>query len=229
MISLNLLPDIKKEYLRSQRIKRFFIMSSILVSAVAIASVLMMSAYVLGVQRLQIANSQRSIDASIKIIAETEDLAKIVTIRNQLEALPQLHESKNVVTRLFSFIEILTPDSIYLSEVVVDFEDSTFELRGTGDDFKAINTYVDTLKNASFVYAGNEDAMLAFNSVVLDAISIDDEISRFKIVFSYEPTIFSNRVEDLRLTVPNIISTQSEAERPKTLFRELPLGEDQAL
>lgn len=184
-----------------------------------------MSLYVFGVQKLQIANSQRNIDASIKTLAETKDLDKIVTVNNQLEALPDLHEAKNVVSRLFGFIKVLTPDTINLNEVTVDFDNNSFEILGSGEDFKAINTYVDSLKNASFIYADNKNATLAFSSVVLDTIVKDDVESRFKVKFVYEPTIFDNHTEGLKLTVPKITSTQSSTERPKSIFQETPLDE----
>ncbi len=227
MISLNLLPDIKKEYLKSQRMKQLFVTGAFLISMVAIGSVLLMSTYVFGVQKLTIANEQSSIDANIAVLADTEDLDKILTVKNQLESLPSLHESKVAVSRLFDFIKVLTPDSITLNEVKVDFENQSIAIKGTGDDFKSINTYVDSLKNASFIYNGNEDSTMAFSSVVLDTIAVskNEESSSFKLVLDYETTIFSNYIEGLKLTVPNITSTQSETERPKSIFQEVPLEE----
>lgn len=217
MITLNLLPDIKKEYLKANRRKSMFMMVAFLVSATSVAAVALVAIYVLGVQKLQIANSQNSIDFSIKTLNETEDLDKIVTVQNQLNALPSLYEQKVVASKLFDYLKIVTPNEVRLSRVSVEYDDFLVEVRGTGEDFKAVNTFVDSLKNASFTFAQNDQKTLAFSSVVLDSISSDSEAS-FRVSFSYDPQIFDINVAGLKLTVPNITSTRSQTEKPKSLF-----------
>ncbi len=218
MITLNLLPDIKKEYLKSQHKKRLFIMGSFMIIVVAIGSVALMSMYTFGVQKLQILNSQDSINDSVKTLGETPDLAKMVSVQNQLSALPGLHDSKTAVTKLFDFLKILTPNDVSLSSIIVNFEESIVEIKGTGKDFKAVNTFVDTLKNASYVYTENDESALAFESVVLSRIGKEDESASFKIEMSYDPLIFDNTTEGLKMSVPNITSTRSETEKPSSLF-----------
>jgi len=201
MITLNLLPDIKKEYLKSRRTKSLFVVGAFFVSAGAVTLVALMASYVLGVQTLQISSSQNSIDESTIILTETEDLAKVITIQKQLQALPSLHESTTKVSRLFNYLKVITPDEVNLSSVDIDFEDQTVEIKGSASDFKSINTFIDSLKNATYTYKGNTEENLAFSSVVLGSIATDDDESSFKITFEYESDIFDPTKEKLVLTV----------------------------
>lgn len=217
MITLNLLPDVKKEYINSKRTKQLITLSAFGVAAVAIATTVLMAVYVSGVQRLQINNSQNSIDESIKILTEAEDLAKIVTVQNQLGALPQIEDETIAVNRLFNYLSIITPNDISLTQINIDYEDNAVEIRGSGTDFKAVNTYVDTIKNASYTYSGGETSVLAFSSVVLDSINNDD-VAGFRVLFVFDPLIFDSNTEGVKLAVPSITSTRSQTEKPKSLF-----------
>jgi len=220
MITLNLLPDIKKEYLKSRRTKSLFVVGAFFISAGAVTLVVLIASYVLGVQTLQITSSQNSIDESKEILTETEDLAKVVTIQKQLQALPSLHEATTKVSRLFNYLKVIIPDGVSLSSVEIDFDDQTAEIKGTASDFKSINTFIDSLKNATYEYKGNTEESLAFSSVVLGSIANNDDESSFKITFEYESDIFDPNKEKLVLTVPSITSTQSQTGRPKSLFNE---------
>ncbi len=217
MITLNLLPDIKKEYLKANRTKRMLLMTAFFVSVGFIAATVLVALYVLGVQKLQISNSQGSIDQSINTLTWTEDLDKIVTIQNQLNALPSLHEGTTAAGRLFDYLEVLTPNDVNLTSVRIEYSDNLVEIKGTGTDFKSVNTFVDTLKNATFTYTDSNGSSLAFSSVVLGSIQVDKRTS-FKVTFVYEPEIFDPNIAGIKLSVPNITSTRSQTEKPKSLF-----------
>lgn len=218
MITLNLLPDIKKEYIKSRRTTRLFVTGAFFISAGAIAVVVLMSMYVFGVQTIQIASSQGSIDDSIETLVGTEDLDKIVTVQNQLNALPSLHQGTVAASRLFDDLKVLVPNDVSINAITIDYANSTIEIKGQGKDFKSVNTFVDTLKNASYVYSENNETTLAFSSVVLGSIGKTEDSASYKITLVYDPIIFDTNIEGLKLTVPNITSTRSQTEKPKSLF-----------
>ncbi len=218
MITLNLLPDIKKEYMKAKRTKRLFVTIALFVSAGSIAAVVLMAMYVLGVQTLQVSNSQGSIDDSIATLTGTEDLDKMVTVQNQLDALPPLHQGTVVASRLFDDLIVLVPNEVSLNSIAIDYTKYTIEMKGQGSDFKSVNTFVDTLKNASFVYDDNDQSALAFSSVVLGSIGKSDDSTSFKITLVFDPLIFDTNITGLKLSVPNITSTRSQTEKPKSLF-----------
>ncbi len=170
MITLNLLPDIKKEYLKAKRTKGMITMFAFGAGAAAIAATVLMAIYVLGVQKLQISSSQGSIDESVRVLMETEDLDKIVTIQNQLKALPTIEDTTVAVDRLFGYLATITPNEVSLTQLTIDYEDNSVVLSGNGENFKEVNRFVDTLKNATYVYTDHTEPTLAFSSVVLDSI-----------------------------------------------------------
>lgn len=229
MITLNLLPDIKKEYLRSQRVKRLFIVGAVLVTSAFVAVVILLSLFVFGAQNLHLNGVQGDIDEALENLQSQQDLSKVITIQKQLEALPDLHDERPAVDRLFGYLARVVPEDITLSQVEMQFEDSeTAELNGAGPDPKAINTFVDTLKNASFTYSidGVETTINPFSSVVLDSVGVEAEETSYSIILEYDPVLFDNRIEDGKLTVPKITSSTSVQERP-VLFQELQSEEEE--
>ena len=216
MITLNLLPDIKKEYLNTQRFKRLFIVGSIVISSVFIAGAVLLALFVFGVQRLQLSNTQSEIDSSLSQLQSVQDLDKIVTIQKQLEVLPGLHNDKPAANRLFGYLSTLVPSSVNLSKVEIMFDADTLggELSGSAPSPKDVNIFVDTLKNAEFTYTGADAPIKPFYSVVLaDPIVEADEVT-YKISIKFDALLFDNTLQGAKLSVPNITTSNSVTERP---------------
>lgn len=219
MITLNLLPDIKKEYLRSQRIKRLFVAGAALVSGGFIALVVLLGLFVFGAQKLHLSRVQSDIDEAANTLQSQPDLDKVVTIQKQLDSLPGLHEQKPAADRLLGYLNTVVPKDISLTGVEItlyDGEDVT--ISGLGNDPKAVNIFVDTLKNATFTYiddSGTEQSIEPFSRVVLDSISVDNtEGTTYRINLEYDELIFDNTIKDWELKVPKITTSASVQERP---------------
>lgn len=221
MITLNLLPDIKREFLRSQRVKKLFILGAIMVSGVFVGAVVLLGLYI-GSQKLHLNSVQSDIDESLAALQAQSELSKVVTIQKQLSSLPGLHEANPATDRLLGYLEIVVPVGITLSSVEIDFDEgeNTAILSGAGPDPKAINVFVDTLKNANFNYDGNETPFQPFSDVVLESVSVGEEATSYQISLIFDSKLFDNTVNNGKLTVPNITSSNSVQERP-TLFQEL--------
>lgn len=215
MISLNLLPDIKKEYLKTQRLKRLFVMGSFIISAGFVALAILLAIFVFGVQRLQLSTVQSDIDSSLDQLQSVEDLDKIVTIQKQLGSLPELHEEKPSVDRLFNYLSMLVPNDVRLTEIELIFDDELRgELNGIAATPKAVNVFVDTIKNAELTYEGAESPIKPFTSVVLEDSIVDDGEVSYQINIRFDETLFDNTLTDVELSVPNITTTSSVTERP---------------
>src|SRR5690606_8952134 len=147
---INLLPDVKQEFIKSQRTKRMFIAGAFLVSAACVGLVILLFLWTNVQQKQHISNLQEDIDNYIKDLKETHDVDKILTIQNQLNALPGLHDEKPAVTRLSAFLSNVVPQNIERNEVTVSFEDNEMVISGSGIDFKSVNTFADTLKNVLY-------------------------------------------------------------------------------
>lgn len=219
MIQFNLLPAVKLEFVKAQRTKRLAMLFSTLVAA---GSVVVLAVLFVGVQIVQKKHS-RDLSADIKAesskLESVEDLNKILTIQNQLNSLTSLHDQKPVATRLFEYIKQLTPASVNIAKLSVDFDAHTMSFNGSADTLGNINKFVDTLKFTS--YKTQDAETNAFSEVVLESFGKDDNDSRYEITLKFDPSIFSS-ASDVVLIIPaNKITTRSQTEKPTSLFEPI--------
>ncbi len=234
MIQLNLLPDVKEKFLKTQRTKRVITFSAISVSGFFIAILVILSLNVYAFQKQHIDNLSGDITDGINTLKNIDDLDKILTIQNQLNALPELHDLSPETSRVFDILSNIVPKDVVVGTVDLGFgigelaTEPLLTINGQGKDFKTINKFVDTLKNAEFDYKNSgfdkNELPRAFESVVLDGIGRDDTTSNslkasYVVVATYNPEIFNNTSKDLKVTVPNITSSISSVERP-SVFKE---------
>lgn len=219
MIQINLLPDIKRQYLRSQRVRNFFLLGAMAASGGSVLLVVAVWLFTVS-QNVHLGNLQDDIDSGLSELQAVEDLDKVVTIQNQLSAVEPLNDQKPEAARLFTYLSQLTPNEVNLGAVEVEYVNNAMEITGLGDGFKEINRFVDAIKNAQYTTTDIIEPVPAFSGVTLASSGSSDEAgsTSFKITMLFDPLIFDNNVEGLELSIPRITSTQSEVERPKSLF-----------
>lgn len=233
MIQFNLLPDVKLQYIKAQRLKRLVIVMSTLVSGVCLAVFIVLFLYVRVSQKQEIADLTDDINKS-KSTLQQAGIGKVLTIQNQLTSLSNLHGQKVISSRLFGYLTKVTPSQATISTVNVDFLANTMSIQGNADSLPTINKFVDTLKFTEYPSAekdenGNPILKRAFKNVVLANYSIGGdkagESARlgYTINFVFEPVIFANikpgsGQPDIELTVPQITTTQSETGKPHEVF-----------
>lgn len=233
MIQFNLLPDVKIEFLKTRQRKRFIMLISAIASVVCFAIFLILFLYVRVSQPAHMNDLNKDIKSNVSKIQSTPDLDKILTIQNQLNALPELHDKKVVSSRLVDYLTKVTPNQATISDVVVDFEASTLSLKGNANSLNTVNKFTDSLKFTDYKVNNEEGANgKAFKDVVLSTFSVGNGGSSvtYEIALSFDPIIFSQvknvnsdkENEPITLTVPNILSTRSETEKPANLFAPQP-------
>ncbi|HEY1063867.1 MAG TPA: hypothetical protein VGE30_01055, partial [Candidatus Saccharimonadales bacterium] len=109
MIQFNLLPDVKLEYMKAERTKRMVIAISTVVTIVSIAILVVLLLVVLVFQKKYMSDLSSDITGYSNDLKATPDLDKILTVQNQLDSLTGLHEKKPDTTRVFTYIEEVTP------------------------------------------------------------------------------------------------------------------------
>ena len=223
MIQINLVPDIKREFLRTKRIKRSIIVISLAIAAASVGIVVLLALTTYGLQRRHISNLETDIQRNTDELKSINDLDKILTVQGQLGALPELHNQTNVSSRLFTFINKITPSKVSLSNIEVLFTEDAgalqIEIDGVSDSFKTVNQFIDTIKNTKYKVSGSEDEINAFTNVTLNFINTDDtsfkvQDTSFNLTFEYDPEIFSSMHDNVTFTVPNIASSVSQTEKP---------------
>lgn len=226
MIQLNLLPDVKTNYIKSQRTKHTVLLSTFIISGAALGIVLLLASVVYGAQKLRLNSLDNDIKANTAKLKKVDNLDKILTIQNQLKALPGLHSEKPVMGRLFTFLPQITPNDITIANFDLALDDSTMSITGTTKDLVSVNKFVDTLKFTKFTTDSNQDPENAFSSVVLSSFSRSDTTASYTITLKFDSKLFGSENETVTLVVPKITSTRSEVERPSSLFKEIPKDEN---
>ncbi len=232
MIQFNLLPDVKIEYIKTRYRKRLIMFISAIITAACLAIFVILFLFVRVNQTREIKNLDKDIKTNVTKVQSIQDLDKILTIQNQLNSLPELHDKKVVASRLSDYLTKITPNQATISDVAVDFEGSTMTITGNAVDIIVINKFVDTVKFTEYKVAGSDSSQKAFKNVVLASYTIPDgtgssDKAAYSITFSFEPAIFTqvateNNQEAVTLTVPKITSTRSETEKPANLFESQP-------
>lgn len=239
MIQFNLLPDVKIDYLKARYRQRVAVTASVVVSIFFLVILIFLLLFVRVAQPHQMSAVSKDIKKQTDEINKVEDLNKILTVQNQLKSLPGLHDNKAISSRLFDYLVQVTPAQATISDVSLDLEGSTISLQGNADALSTVNKFTDTLKFTTFKSNGADSKEgKAFSNVVLSSFSLSGgaagtanqsskQIS-YKIDVTFDPVIFANvkdadgKSADVKLTVPNIITTRSALEKPGALFDAQP-------
>lgn len=201
MIQFNLLPDIKIQYLRANRQKHTVLLVSALAIAASIATIVVLLIVVYGLQKKNMGDLNSDIKTSSAELRSTKDLTKILTVQNQLKALPGLHESKPVATRLYGYLEQATPANSVNSRVMADFTANTLSISGTADALSTVNVYIARLKATQFRVDGNATTdKKAFTDVTLASFGRDAKSASYTITMNFDAQIFSE-ANDVQLVI----------------------------
>jgi hypothetical protein len=230
-VQLNLLPDVKKEYLQSQRSKNTVISICIFttIGALGLAAIFFLLVYL--VQPGLIGATQGQIDAKTKQLKAVKDIDKYLTVQNQLKSLPELHNGKVLYSRLFGYLKTLNPappNNVRLASLQVDEENKEISITGASDNFQAFTVFQDTLKNATLGYkADGQDqtpaALFDPASIVVDQQDLTRSDGKQSLSFTmrikYNEVAFSPQNTDPVVNVPKKETTQSAVNAP-TLFQD---------
>lgn len=210
MIQFNLLPDVKTQFIRTQRLKRIMVLVSIALSVLSVLVLLMTISYS-AVQKNHLSNLDKDID---KISAELQgnpELTKILSVQNQLNALPALYNGRPALDRLPLILERTTPVDVSIGRLMIDFSTSQIELSGQATTLEMVNSYVDTLKFTTFRSAEDEMVLPAFKEVVLSQFGKDTVSASFTLTFSFEPTLF-DETKTVTISVPSTVTTRADGD-----------------
>jgi hypothetical protein len=218
MIQFNLLTDVKLEYIKSKQLQRTVMLIATIITASAVGLLILLILIVYGLQKKHISDQTVDIKKYSQELQNTQDLNKKLTVQNQLDSLPGLHNDKVVATRLFSYLGQLTPAQASITKFDIDYAANTMIFTGTADSLSTVNKFADTLKFTTYKTEANTTDKPAFSKVVLNTFARTDKDASYQIDATFDTAIF-NSTNDVTLTVPKIISTRSETEKPEALFQ----------
>ncbi len=231
MIQLNLLPDIKQKFIKTRRLRRRImgIAGLLSIGSLAVVAFMFLTANVW--QSSRISGLDEDIESRRQEVESTPDIAKILTVQNQLDSLDQLHLSKTSTSRLFGYLEAVLPSDVSVVSVELEHDDLTVELEGESPNFEQVNKLVDTMKFTDYVTTSDDQSLegRAFSNVVIRDTSPSDSGVIFTVTAEFDSILFDNSYEEdqIGINVPEITTTRSTTERPNDVFENSSSGEDQ--
>lgn len=150
MIEINLLPNVKRELLKTRVMRNRVISISFLVGGASIAAVVVL-ALILGSQIAAEAVQNGVIkDRNDKLMA-VEDLNKVVTIQHQLTKINEHHSGKKLNSRIFDVVTAVNPvapNNVSFSDIKVNPGSKTITLEGSAvNGYSALETLKKTILN----------------------------------------------------------------------------------
>ena len=214
MIQFNMLPDIKVQYIKAKKAKRVVITISILSVVVSGALLIVMFSATL-FQKQHISDLNKDVSKYSNDLEGTADLAKMLTIQNQLNSLPSLYAQRPVASRLFGYVQSVTPKEVSFTNINVDFPNTTIKVRGTAVSLEAVNRFVDTLKFTTYTVKDSEEKKSAFVDVVLTNFTRDTKAASYTIDYKFDKDIF-DASKEIVFNVPTTTTTRSETQLPSS-------------
>ncbi len=191
MIQFNLLPDVKKEYVKAKRTKRLIMSSSMLASIGVVGVTVLMFTFVHVAQKKHINDLSKDIARVTGEIQSTEDLNDILTVQNQLSILPSLHETKPETSRLFDYLSFVSPQQIRVASIDLDTKLASMKISGSADSIATVNKFVDNFKSVKYSISGNDQTSPVYSNVVTE-LSGNNDKADFTVKMTYDSMIFNN-------------------------------------
>lgn len=230
MIQINLLPDVKQEYLRARRTRNFAISASIIVGLAA-GAVVVLLALMLGAQAAREVIADNSIESEYEKMSQVENLSELVTLQNQLNLISSQHENKSVDSRLFSFLQVVNPKSpnnVQFSSVTLNPEETQLTLEGvTEGGYPAVEALTKTIMNTDLEYVSGQERSSepVASKVSIAGTSFGEDSSgkrvlRFEVVVDFHDQLFVNSAKSVKIAGPDrrIDVTDSRIGVPDSLF-----------
>lgn len=223
MITLNLLPDVKREFIRTQRSRIKVITGAIVLSAAAIGLTILVALWVYGAQGIQKKLLTDSIKRNDEKLQSVKDINKYITLQNQLSSITALHDSKSLYSRLLDYLPVLN-SGVKLSGVTVNAETKTIIFDGQTNNYTSLVVFRDTLKSAELHYMDAEGVKQTTLLFVKDKVNIDSSgigtstgskpTVSFKISALYSDEAFMPTTKKPTVVVPSQETTPSAQNAP---------------
>lgn len=232
MIEINLIPDVKQELIRAQRVRASVISIAILSGFVAAGVVVLLAIWVFGVQTARSVILDNTIQSESEALASVEDVNNTLTIQNQLSKLSQMHDDKTITSRIFDILTTINPtapNNVSITNLSLDLASSTITIEAqAANGYPALEVFKKTISATTFRFTQDGEQ----TSVPLASDMSDSERSygedasgarvlRFALSFTYPEELFSRTAESATIVAPERANaTDSFQGVPNSLFTE---------
>lgn len=231
MIEINLVPDVKQELIRAQRIRATVIMFSIILGIVSIAVVSLLASFVFVAQNVRNSIADKDINTQSALLSNVEDLSKTVTIQNQLTKITALNSEKMIDSRIFDMLVAIIPpqpNDVKFSSLQIDSVTGKILIDAQAvNGYTALEVFKKTIERANVKYTDvsnvEQSVVLAANISQKDGSYGSDssgaKVLRFNISFEYAKELFSPLSKNVSVKVTGGGDvTDSTLGFPKSIF-----------
>lgn len=204
-VQFNLLPDSKMQLDKAQRTKHLVYTIATIATIFSVVLLLVMLVVVDVVQKKMMDDAGTKVDNASKQLRDL-NIDKVVTVQNQLQALTGLHQNKHISSRIFTYLPKVTPPGVSINKLDLDLAKTTLNISGTAGSQKDVNTFVDSLKQATF-RVGDSAAAPAFQNVVESGFSISGKSVGYSIDMQFDAQLFSNDLKDAQGNIVTPVMT----------------------
>lgn len=214
MIEINLVPDVKQELIRAERLRTTVISVATLIGIVSGGIVVVLSLYVFGGQTLRSSLADNAIKSEQGKIAKVSGLDNALTIQAQLQRLSTLGGERQVNSRIFDLLSTIVPpepNNVAISKTTVNTEEKTISIEAQADNgFAALEVFRKTIQATRLEYSvNNATESVALASNVSDSgRSYGEDASgrkvvRFTVSFTYADQLFARSTSKATIVGPD--------------------------
>jgi hypothetical protein len=230
MIEINLVPDVKQELIKAQRVRASVISIAIIVGIAAVGVVVVLAIWVFAIQAARGLISDNTIKSESEKLSKVEDISNTLTIQNQLSKLSSMHDNKNIDSRLFDILTTINPsepNNVSITNVSLDSSTTTITLEAQAiNGYPALDVFKKTINATKFEFSrDNERQSLKLASDMSDSERSYGEnasgarVLRFTLRFTYPAELFSKSSQNATIVAPERTNaTDSFLGVPQSLF-----------
>lgn len=233
MIEINLIPDVKQELLRARQARAYVMSGAVIAGIAAVAIVVLMALYLFTVQAFRSSIADDEITNKGKELNSITDLSNMLTIQNQLAALPAMHGAKNIDSRVFDLLVAINPaapNQIAVSSAKVESTTKTITIEGQATNgYEAAEALKKTILSTAIIYKdeSNKNVTQALTKdVSTSEMSYGEDatgkkVLRFTMSFMYADEFFAKSSREAVIARPDTKNvTDSYLRIPQSLFGE---------
>lgn len=232
MIEINLVPDVKQELIKAQRVRAGVISMAILIGIGAVGVVVALALWVFGVQTARSAISDSIIKSESQKLSSVSDISKTLTIQNQLAKLSTMHDEKHIDSRIFDILTTINPpepNTVAITNLVMDSEAQTIKIEAQAKaGYPALEVFKKTIEATKFQFTKDgEEQSVPLASEMSDSDRSYGEdatgttVLRFTLTFSYSEELFARTSQNAKIVAPTKTNvTDSFLGVPTSLFEQ---------
>jgi len=232
MIEINLIPDVKQELLKAQRVRTSVISMAIIIGIVAVGIVVALAMWVFAIQTARDVITDTTIKSESQKLSGVEDISDTLTIQNQLSKLVAMHDSKHIDSRIFDVLDTINPsapNNVSITKLTLDSSDSTIKIEAQAvNGYPALEVFKKTINATKFEYTQDDEKKsvpLATSMSDSDRSYGEDasgaKVLRFTLTFEYPSELFMRTAQTATVIAPEKTNvTDSFLGVPQSLFTQ---------